>query len=81
MVDGDVSNDIPDLRHVDIVCLDGYRLEGAASRSASGLDRMPNDGVTAILLPRRCDGVGAMPTDPPADDRQPAIARLASLPA
>lgn len=41
LVDGDVSKDITNLRHVDTVFLDGYRLPGAALREASGLDGMP----------------------------------------
>jgi imidazolonepropionase-like amidohydrolase len=41
LVDGDVSKDIGNLRHVDTVFLDGYRLSGAALREASGLNGMP----------------------------------------
>ncbi len=41
LVDGDVSEDLANLRHVDTVFLDGYRLEGAALRQASGLSGMP----------------------------------------
>lgn len=41
LVDGDVSKDITNLRHVDTVFLDGYRLKGDALRRASGLDGMP----------------------------------------
>ncbi|HEX2763807.1 MAG TPA: hypothetical protein VHM92_08215 [Allosphingosinicella sp.] len=40
-VDGDVSNDLTNLRHVSTVFLDGYRLDGAALRKASGLSGMP----------------------------------------
>jgi hypothetical protein len=41
LVDGDVSKDITNLRHVETVFLDGYRLDGAALRAASGLSGMP----------------------------------------
>ncbi len=41
LVDGDVSKDIINLRHVDTVFLDGYRLKGEALRQASGLSGMP----------------------------------------
>ncbi|MEP7005146.1 MAG: amidohydrolase family protein [Sphingomonas bacterium] len=41
LVDGDVSKDITNLRHVETVFLDGYRLDGAALRQASGLSGMP----------------------------------------
>jgi imidazolonepropionase-like amidohydrolase len=41
LVDGDVSKDITNLRHVDTVFLDGYRLDGDELRSASGLSGMP----------------------------------------
>jgi imidazolonepropionase-like amidohydrolase len=41
LVDGDVSQDITNLRHVETVFLDGYRLDGAALRKASGLSGMP----------------------------------------
>ncbi len=41
LVEGDVSKDLANLRHVDTVFLDGYRLEGAALREASGLNGMP----------------------------------------
>ena len=41
LVDGDVSKDIRNLRHVNTVFLDGYRLDGAALRQASGLNGMP----------------------------------------
>jgi imidazolonepropionase-like amidohydrolase len=41
LVDGDVSRDLANLRHVDTVFLDGYRLSGAALRKASGLNGMP----------------------------------------
>jgi hypothetical protein len=41
LVDGDVSKDIANLRHVDTVFLDGYRLGGQALRQASGLAGMP----------------------------------------
>jgi hypothetical protein len=41
LVDGDVSKDITNLRHVDTVFLDGYRLKGDALRQASGLSGMP----------------------------------------
>ncbi len=42
LVDGDVSKDLANLRHVDTVFLDGYRLSGAALRQESGLNGMPN---------------------------------------
>jgi imidazolonepropionase-like amidohydrolase len=42
LVDGDVSKDLGNLRHVDTVFLDGYRLNGEALRRASGLTGMPN---------------------------------------
>jgi hypothetical protein len=41
LVDGDVSKDLANLRHVDTVFLDGYRLSGEALRKASGLNGMP----------------------------------------
>jgi imidazolonepropionase-like amidohydrolase len=41
LVDGDVSKDLGNLRHVDTVFLDGYRLDGDALREASGLSGMP----------------------------------------
>lgn len=41
LVEGDVSQDITALRHVHTVFLDGYRLDGAALRKASGLSGMP----------------------------------------
>jgi imidazolonepropionase-like amidohydrolase len=41
LVDGDVSKDIRNLRHVDTVFLDGYRLKGEELREASGLSGMP----------------------------------------
>ena len=42
LVDGDVSRDITNLRHVETVFLDGYRLDGRALRQASGLNGVPN---------------------------------------
>jgi imidazolonepropionase-like amidohydrolase len=41
LVDGDVSKDLGNLRHVDTVFLDGYRLDGEALREASGFTGMP----------------------------------------
>ncbi len=41
LVEGDVSKDLTNLRHVDTVFLDGYRLGGEALREASGLNGMP----------------------------------------
>jgi imidazolonepropionase-like amidohydrolase len=41
LVDGDVSKDLGNLRHVETVFLDGYRLDGKALREASGLNGMP----------------------------------------
>jgi hypothetical protein len=41
LVEGDVSKDLANLRHVDTVFLDGYRLSGMALRQASGLNGMP----------------------------------------
>jgi len=41
LVDGDVSKDITNLRHIETVFLDGYRLDGEALREASGLSGMP----------------------------------------
>ncbi|GGB40704.1 hypothetical protein GCM10011380_32710 [Sphingomonas metalli] len=41
LVDGDVSRDLGNLRHVRTVFLDGYRLDGDALRRASGLSGMP----------------------------------------
>lgn len=41
LVDGDVSKNLANLRHVDTVFLDGYRLSGKALRQASGLNGMP----------------------------------------
>jgi hypothetical protein len=42
LVEGDVSRDLGNLRHVETVFLDGYRLDGQALRQASGLSGMPN---------------------------------------
>ena len=41
LVEGDVSKDLGNLRHVETVFLDGYRLDGKALREASGLNGMP----------------------------------------
>jgi hypothetical protein len=41
LVDGDASLDLTNLRHVNTVFLDGYRLDGVALRRASGLSGMP----------------------------------------
>lgn len=41
LVNGDVSKDLGNLRHVQTVFLDGYRLDGEALREASGLSGMP----------------------------------------
>jgi imidazolonepropionase-like amidohydrolase len=41
LVDGDVSKNLGNLRHVSTVFLDGYRLDGQALREASGLNGMP----------------------------------------
>ena len=41
LVDGDVSKNLGNLRHVETVFLDGYRLDGEALREASGLNGMP----------------------------------------
>lgn len=41
LVDGDVSKNLGNLRHVNTVFLDGYRLDGATLRTASGLSGMP----------------------------------------
>lgn len=41
LVEGDVSKNLGALRHVHTVFLDGYRLDGAALRKASGLGGMP----------------------------------------
>lgn len=41
LVNGDVSQDLGNLRHVDTVFLDGYRLDAAALRRASGMSGMP----------------------------------------
>jgi len=41
LVEGDVSKDVRNLRHVKTVFLDGYRLDGDALREASGLSGMP----------------------------------------
>ena len=41
LVDGDVSQDLANLRHVETVFQDGYRLDGTALRTASGLSGMP----------------------------------------
>jgi Amidohydrolase family len=41
LVDGDVSRDLANLRHVNTVFLDGYRLSGQELRLASGLNGMP----------------------------------------
>ena len=41
LVDGDVSKNLGNLRHVETVFLDGYRLDGAALRAATGLSGMP----------------------------------------
>ncbi len=42
LVDGDVSKKLANLRHVETVFLDGYRLDGEELREASGLNGMPN---------------------------------------
>jgi imidazolonepropionase-like amidohydrolase len=41
LVEGDVSQNLGALRHVHTVFLDGFRLDGAALRKASGLGGMP----------------------------------------
>ena len=41
LVDGDVSKDLGNLRHVETVFLDGYRLDGDALREASGFSGRP----------------------------------------
>lgn len=41
LVDGDASKDLGNLRHVETVFLDGYRLDGRALRQASGMSGMP----------------------------------------
>ena len=41
LVDGDVSQSLGNLRHVDTVFLDGYRLDANELRAASGLSGMP----------------------------------------
>lgn len=41
LVDGDVSKKLGDLRRVEVVFQDGYRLDADALRSASGLSGMP----------------------------------------
>jgi hypothetical protein len=41
LVNGDVSKNLGNLRHVDTVFLDGYRLDGEKLREASGLSGMP----------------------------------------
>ena len=41
LVEGDVSKDLGNLRHVETVFLDGYRLDGKSLREASGLNGMP----------------------------------------
>lgn len=41
LVDGDVSHELGNLRHVRTVFLDGYRLDGGALRQASGLSGIP----------------------------------------
>ena len=41
LVDGDVSKNLGNLRHVSTVFLDGYRLDGQGLREASGLSGMP----------------------------------------
>ena len=41
LVDGDVSEVLANLRHVDTVFLDSCRLDGVALRQASGLSGMP----------------------------------------
>ena len=41
LVEGDVSKNLGNLRHVDTVFLDGYRLDAAQLRAASGLSGMP----------------------------------------
>lgn len=41
LVDGDVSTSLANLRHVETVFLDGYRLDADALRRASGLSGMP----------------------------------------
>ena len=41
LVDGDSSKDMANLRHISTVFLDGYRLDGAELRKASGFSGMP----------------------------------------
>jgi imidazolonepropionase-like amidohydrolase len=41
LVNGDVSQDLGNLRQVETVFLDGYRLNADALRQASGLSGMP----------------------------------------
>lgn len=41
LVDGDVSQDLAHLRHVETVVLDGYVLDGEALRNAAGFTGMP----------------------------------------
>ena len=41
LVNGDVSKDLGNLRHVDTVFLDGYRLDGGDLRKAAGFTGMP----------------------------------------
>jgi len=41
LVEGDVSSSLANLRHVDTVFLDGYRLSASALRQSSGLTGMP----------------------------------------
>jgi imidazolonepropionase-like amidohydrolase len=41
LVEGDASQDLGALRHVNMVFLNGYRLDGAALRQASGMTGMP----------------------------------------
>ncbi|MEO7635087.1 MAG: amidohydrolase family protein, partial [Sphingomicrobium sp.] len=41
LIDGDVEQDLGNLRHIETIIQDGYRLDAAALRKASGLSGMP----------------------------------------
>jgi uncharacterized protein (DUF427 family) len=49
LVDGDVSNNVANLRHVDAMFLGGHQLGGKVLREASGLSRMRNKTTRSLL--------------------------------
>ena len=45
------SKDLRDLRHMTTILNDGYRLDAAALREASGISGMPSDGQRLAVEP------------------------------